>query len=614
MPPKRRPYGRKGKEPNAPPPVFYGPEPPPPPAPPTSSTSATPAGAASEPPTATPPPAQDGARRRRKKLPRKKFAKDSKGGWEDDHVEREPHDEDEGRYDADVPYDLRLLRCCDEFRSLRSLGHLDRKVNYEAVLRYFQANIPLRGYDPDQGVDDDPEEEDEEDDDDGGVERGELLETKIEEIVEKTEDEWAGTVFALSRLAKFFDNRANDNYTPTLWLAPQIMTSFLRFMIARNVFPKYQRDIQACIKLCGVAAKQLYPANLLFKQVVNTSLLVPALSTLFPSPTSTLASPIAVVPDPVAQPADPLPDTFSAVSIAEFDSGDDDEEEAPAPPAPATHTWPESKLAQPAGDQSDPADPEAATRARLARLQAQFERDARVRAAWEEGNPRGGVRSSSGVLRGMLDRLEKEWADKEGTWRVGHGERCARTLQGWELVSPGGGGDGDGSEAAGAPRMFVRLHLGAHEPSFPLTASHDPPPATTLEAVSAFDASSAILAHTPDDPLDLVLDLDAGFSPAHLDALCAAPPALLEADLTQLVFVPSPLSTATPSALWLLHALHRVLPGYWPHGRELLRDEPGRVLDFPGGEAGGYEESPAEALERIEEEREAEGAARGEGA
>ncbi|GAA6053186.1 hypothetical protein JCM3770_000015 [Rhodotorula araucariae] len=84
---------------------------------------------------------EGGARRRRKKLPRKKLGKDSESGWEDDHVERATREEDEGQYDADVPYDLRLLRCCGEFRSLRSLGHLNRKVNREAVLRYLQANV-----------------------------------------------------------------------------------------------------------------------------------------------------------------------------------------------------------------------------------------------------------------------------------------------------------------------------------------------------------------------------------------------------------------------------------------------------------------------------------------
>lgn len=140
-----------------------------------------------------------------------------------------------------LPWDLRLLRCCDEFRSLRTLRHcalrstlavytpfvdsrkcaVDRKVNYDAVLRYFQANInrlrskygrqPLRGYDPDEGLDEEDEEGEQQDDDDDDGKAAEDVEgAKIEEIVERTEEDWASTVFALGRLAKFFDNRAND--------------------------------------------------------------------------------------------------------------------------------------------------------------------------------------------------------------------------------------------------------------------------------------------------------------------------------------------------------------------------------------------------------------------
>lgn len=93
MPPKRRPY--KAKKPK---PVFFGPEPPPPPESPKPAASGEPGSAASEqrvPATSE----AEGPRRRKKKLPRKKINKDSQGGWEDDHVERDPQPEDEGRYD-----------------------------------------------------------------------------------------------------------------------------------------------------------------------------------------------------------------------------------------------------------------------------------------------------------------------------------------------------------------------------------------------------------------------------------------------------------------------------------------------------------------------------------
>ncbi|BGP25026.1 hypothetical protein JCM10295v2_003946 [Rhodotorula toruloides] len=76
-----------------------------------------------------------------------------------------------------LPWDPRLLACCDEFRSLRLLGQLPYEVNYQNVLRYFQVDIvalrekyslqSLRGYDPDD-FDDDAGDEDGDDEDDGG--------------------------------------------------------------------------------------------------------------------------------------------------------------------------------------------------------------------------------------------------------------------------------------------------------------------------------------------------------------------------------------------------------------------------------------------------------------
>lgn len=98
MPPKRRNYGRK-KDPKPPGPPVFGPAPPPPPDSPPASASA------SAHPAAAQPAAQDDSakpRHRSKKLPRKKIAKDSQGGWHDDLDEREPHPDDEGRYDSCV--------------------------------------------------------------------------------------------------------------------------------------------------------------------------------------------------------------------------------------------------------------------------------------------------------------------------------------------------------------------------------------------------------------------------------------------------------------------------------------------------------------------------------
>lgn len=115
-----------------------------------------------------------------------------------------------------------MLRCCDEFRSLRSLGQHSYKVNYDSILRYFRVNItslrqkygrqPLRGYDPDAGLEQDKDEDDKDDDDDGSGEDSddEADEEELVEAREVTEQEWAGMMFKEKRLAKFFSNRSAD--------------------------------------------------------------------------------------------------------------------------------------------------------------------------------------------------------------------------------------------------------------------------------------------------------------------------------------------------------------------------------------------------------------------
>ncbi|GAA5833296.1 hypothetical protein JCM9279_001486 [Rhodotorula babjevae] len=606
MAPKRRPYGRK-KDPKPPGPPVFGPAPPPPPDPLASAS-------ADGQPAADPPAAQDDhdkSRHKRKKLPRKKIAKDTQGGWHDDLDEREPHPDDEGRYDQDVPYDLRLLRCCDEFRSLRSLGHPDRRINYQAVLRYFQINVPILrakyGSQPLRGYDPEPEDADSGDGGDG--DENELLETKIEEIEERSERQWAEVVLALPRLARFFDNRYNDAYTPTLSLAPQIMKSFLRFMATRKVISGCDAEIEACIAVCDVAAKQLYPAQRVFKEVLNASQLGPAVKRLFPSPDSALGSPINVVPDRVPQPADTLPDVFSNISLVGPDSDSDaDVDDAPSSsPADAAarseRSWPHAHSAP---TDAPPASAEDATRARLERIRAQFEREAEAQRAWEDAEHALRPRSSTAVLQGVVGSAQllggREGASSggekpeevEGMWRVGHKERCARELRGWELLAPA---------AAGDERRLVRFHLGPHERTFPLDATHDVPPLSTRETVAALGgpAPAALEAHSGDSPLSLVADLGASFDLSHIDAL-SSPPAILECDLAQLVFVPSTsASTSSPRAaeLWTLAALHRLLPAYWRHGGELLRGDPGRQLSFPGE---GYELAPVEEADEARDD------------
>lgn len=104
---------------------------------------------------------------------------------------------------------------------MRSLGQHSYMINYESVLRYFRVNItslrqkygrqPLRGYDPDAGLEQDEEEGDKEDDDDDGSGEDSDDDAGDEEEVEArevTELEWAGMMFKEKRLAKFFSNRS----------------------------------------------------------------------------------------------------------------------------------------------------------------------------------------------------------------------------------------------------------------------------------------------------------------------------------------------------------------------------------------------------------------------
>ncbi|GAA6051322.1 hypothetical protein NBRC10513_000333 [Rhodotorula toruloides] len=623
MPPRRR-YPRKEKKEK---PVIFGPEPPPkePAAPPEQRPNATEGETATQDQEQEQPndpsgvPHVDGGAgggggggrgRRRKKLPRKKFNKDSRGGWEDDHVERDPHPEDKGRYEPSLPWDLRLLRCCDEFRSLRSLGQLPYKVNYQNVLRYFQVDIvalrekygmqSLRGYDPDD-FDDDAGGEDGDDEDDGD----EAKEATVEEVVEKTEDEWAETVFSLQRLAIFFNNRTNDGYVPSLWLAPIVMKSFLKFMLIRKVFPGRKKAIDACIAMCNTARAQLHPAHLLLKQAVNVSTLGPAMRVLFSEADSVLPSPIVDRPDPVKQLTDPLPDVFSAMSIVD-DADSDDELGAEVVSPPEMPTWEQAKQAKQDKEEKEPDDPEERTRRRIAGLKERFEREAKAMEAWQKCGRN--ERTSTSVLKDALVKVRGE-KEVEGEWKVGYRERSGRSLVGWEVVYKGKAApvaaEGDASEQQQAEEedhMLVKVELSPHQRDFPVTDALFFPSISTQDALARLGNGDSILSHNLDEPLTVLLDVSPSFDLKHLDALRSS---ILEADLTQLALVPTP-PNDTIETLWIVDRLWRVIPSYWQHAGELLREEPGRVMSHPGG----YGPSPQEALAKIEEELEAEEAER----
>lgn len=521
------------------------------------------------------------------------------------------------------------------------------KVNYQNLLRYFQVDVvvlrekyglqSLRGYDPDD-FDDEAGDEDGDDDEDGE----EAKEAKIEEIVEKTEDEWAETVFSLQRLAIFFNNRTNDGCVLQFsHYLDRTLTSHSTATSPRSGSLRSSRGVSSgscsrarsspaarrlstpaspCATSPGRSVSQVvapsprpltvcplavHPAHLLLRQAVNVSTLGPGVRVLFPEADSILPSPIVDRPDPVKQINDPLPDVFSAVSIVD-DADEDDELGAEVVAPPEMPTWDQVKQAKLGVEEKEPDDPEQRTRRRIAELKERFEREAKAMEAWQKCGRK--ERSSTSVLKDALGKLQPGEEEVEGEWRVGYRERSARSFVGWDLVykskvvATTTDHNAHQQEQQSDEHSLVKIQLSAHQRDFPVTDALFFPSLATQDALASLGNGDSILSHTLDEPLAVLLDLSPALDLKHLDSLKSS---ILEADLTQLVFVPTP-PNDTVETLWIVDRLWRVIPSYWHHAGELLREEPGRVMSHPGG----YGPSPQEALAKIEEEMEAEEAER----
>lgn len=491
----------------------------------------------------------------------------------------------------------------------------------------------LRGYDPDD-FDDDAGGEDGDEEDDGD----EAKEATVEDVVEKTEDEWAETVFSLQRLAIFFNNRTNDGcVSPPIFKAlgadrlrtamslrsgspPLSCRAFSSSCLPARSSPaarRLSRTALRCAALRGrsvsclaqiilavahFASPAVHPAHLLLRQAVNVSTLGPAIRVLFPEPDSVLPSPIVDRPDPVKQLTDRLPDVFSAMSIVD-DADEDNELGAEVVSPPEMPTWEQARQAKQEKEEKEPDDPEERTRRRFAGLKERFEREAKAMEAWQKCGRKD--RTSTSVLKDALDKLHKGGKEVEGEWRVGYRERSARSLVGWEIVYKGKvapvaaeGDAGDPQQTEEEEHMLVKVQLSPHQRDFPVTDALFFPSISTQDALATLGNDDSIISHTLDEPLTVLLDLSPSFDLKHLDALKSS---ILESDLTQLVFVPT-LPNDTVKTLWIVDRLWRVIPSYWQHAGDLLREEPGRVMSHPGG----YGPSPQEALAMIEEEMEAE--------
>lgn len=328
------------------------------------------------------------------------------------------------------------------------------------------------------------------------------------------------------------------------------------------------------------------PASRILEQICGSSLLVPAVSTLFPDTDSLLVSPIVEKPD--REPEEPidLPDLFSNVSLAGGPESDDEGIANRLAPASEIITWATEAKAQQAEDAKSE-DPEEAMRARAERIKKELEQAAQRIEAWTK--PPANQEPATSVLKKVLAVLNKGTCEAEGVWRLGARERSARTIVSWKSLGL--------ASFSSTSKRLVQVSLGPHEVDFPLTSMHLSPPSTTVEAVSAVEINSRSLEHSLADSTTVLVDLAlVDTVPDDLNALKSA---VLEADLVQIVFVPSePESTLDSHAvrsLWLIEQLYRVVPAYWRHGGELLRLEPGQQMSF----AGPYAPIRPEVLARI---------------
>lgn len=214
-------------------------------------------------------------------------------------------------------------------------------------------------------------------------------------------------------------------------------------------------------------------------------------------------------------------------------------------------------------------------------------------------------------------------SDCGGIWRVGNWERSARSIIGWEKVEGLKKVSGENpsisvaqkdqkdqelpEEAATAsvPADLYRLILSPHHSDFPLTTKLIPPPLSTLEAEKESTVPPVLGIHSLQDEINILVP--ASYHKFFTNNL------VLEADFRQIIFYPSTTSTSINSSsttsisnpnelhlsstqvgnqqqqqqqqqkkefLWIVEKIYRVLPSYYKHIGEDLREEPDRTLSY----------------------------------
>ncbi|KAI5480746.1 hypothetical protein MNV49_007152 [Pseudohyphozyma bogoriensis] len=452
-------------------------------------------------------------KRRRPFRQRKKLWKHG-DGWEVDRVEPKLHEKDVYRYDPVLPYDQRLLRAVDEWRSLRAIPP-DVKLNFDSLLAFIKCDVyllrlkygrqALRGFTPTLANPTDPDGE-------GGPEEENNSDKEEFEMDDKDEEAWASRCLTREGVAKWLEDRSNDGYTPTLTFAPAVLHNFLTFLLVRRVFPLQTARIKACLETVQLAKDQLAPNGALFKALKHppSSLYHSSLSSLFPSQTSALSSPLTLTK------SEKKKEKKDEIIADVVSAGDFGEEELEADTrAVDLGDWAVKGREGDGGPTTERENGETtAEKARIELAKLALEAN-RVLEAWKGTMPEG-----CDASRLVRDKWREMGVDVEevGVWKVGYEERSARVVKGFrKLAVSGGVGDasaaGFGSEEKEkvggtkeekekehvapsavddkegvepetepqrdvAPKLHPYLvHLSPHQADFPLTTFLRPPPA-----------------------------------------------------------------------------------------------------------------------------------------
>ncbi|KAM0753265.1 hypothetical protein T439DRAFT_378964 [Meredithblackwellia eburnea MCA 4105] len=402
----------------------------------------------------------------------KRHRKKKKGsGFEPGRTETAAHEADKLRYDPTLPFDLRLLRCVDEWRSLRSLPP-DFKISFESLLFHLRADVTqlrikfgrqaLRGVEPERNpnLQQDDEEKKKKGADSDDDEAEEVIPFDLDS---QDEEAWGARTFDRERIAKWLDDRSNDGYTPTLLVAPTILSNFLTFLLCRSVFPKLEKMIRDAIPVADHAKAQLSPSYAMFK-LVKRDPLQKSLVTLFSNPeTSKLLSPISATKSN-QQDLSPISDetksTAAPATIAEYlsaadflhDVGDEelagdtnkledddlgwsqykDEESTTATPEGEGEGEGVGKKKK-VDDSLTPEERAKRDALRRAReIRQQLEEEAKKLEAWRV--PRQSQAQAVEVVRREFERIGFD-VEREGVWKAWAVERSARSVVGWEKVA-----------------------------------------------------------------------------------------------------------------------------------------------------------------------------------